>query len=637
MASNPTEHFIKMTKLLSVEKEEDLSQYQKKMQSTSFKERRANGVLWYPCDVEERNYDAGERLILKIKKPKEHKHAHSFSSGKLVEIFPSSDEAQSLKGVINKVKEDTMFLTLNSDDFPKWIEYGKLGIQLLFDDRSYKEMKWALNELLVTDSRRLIELQKKILGFDKPYFDETNHSAFSNLNESQKNAVAKILSAKDFAIVHGPPGTGKTTTLVEAIREVLKKEAQVLVCAPSNAAVDLLTEKLSQQGISTVRIGHPARVDEYILNHTLESKVAQHKDFKLLKDLRKKAEEYFKLGGKWKRNFGNSEREQRKILLQEARNLKRDAERIQNGILEDVLFSTRVIASTLVGANHPKLKDVKFTTCFIDEAGQALEPASWIPIIKSNRVIFAGDHLQLPPTVKSYRAGKEGLKETLFERAIAGNNTDVLLNEQYRMNEKIMNFSSKQFYKGILKANENNAHQKIFPKDIPFEFIDTSGTGFFESQHPETKSSFNKEEVNLILKHLKKYLDEVKSCGYEPPESIGIISPYKAQIELLNKTLESNIFEKDVCRKITVNTVDGFQGQERDMVYISLVRSNESGEIGFLSDERRMNVALTRAKRKLVVIGDSGTIAAKNKFYNDFLDYVNEIDAYKSAFELLYD
>ena len=634
MASNPTYHFINLLNLLMQEKDEDLALYQRKIQSTSIKERRANGVLWYPCEVNERKYDAGERLIIKVEKPKEHVFNHSFSSGRLVQVFSTGDNSQALKGVVNKVKENIMFVTLNADDFPNWVEHGKLGIQLLFDDRSYKEMQWALNELINTESKRLLELQKKILGYEKPYFINSSLSSLSHLNKSQQKAILNVLGAQDFFIIHGPPGTGKTTTLVQAIQETLKKESQVLVCAPSNAAVDLLTEKLTNQGVSTVRIGHPARVDDEILNQTLESKIAQHQDFKLLKDLRKRAEEYFKLGGKWKRNFGQTERDQRKVLLQEARGLKKEAERTYNEIVKDVLFSTRVVASTLVGANHPRLKGMKFTTCFIDEAGQALEPASWIPIIKSNRVIFAGDHLQLPPTVKSYEAGEKGLKETLFEKAITGNQTDVLLNEQYRMNEKIMSFSSKVFYNNMLKANENNAHKTIFPKDQPVEFLDTAGAGFFESQHPETKSSFNREEADLIFKHLEAYVSEVLSIGYDLPESIGIISPYKAQVELISKMVDESDLE--FKRIITVNTVDGFQGQERDMIYISMVRSNETGEIGFLSDERRMNVALTRAKRKLVVIGDSATIAAKSKFYNQFLDYVNEIEAYRSAFEFLY-
>lgn len=636
MAANPTDHFINLLNLLAQEKGEDLAQYQRIMQSTSFKELRANGVLWHPCDIIDRKYDAGERLIVQLKRPKEHVYKHSFSSGKLVEVFSSNEEGEQLKGVVNKVKDDTMIVTINADDFPGWIEHGKVSVQLLFDDKSYKEMQWALNECVKTESRRLQELQRKILGLEKPLFLEANLSNVSPLNRSQQKAVANIIGAQDFAIIHGPPGTGKTTTLVESIQETLKKESQVLVCAPSNAAVDLLTEKLTQQGVSVVRIGHPARIDEEILNQTLESKIAQHQDYKLLKDLRKRAEEYFKLSGKWKRNFGHAEREQRKMMLAEARSLKKDAERTHDEIVQDVLFSTRVVACTLVGANHPKLRGLKFTTCFIDEAGQALEPASWIPIIKSNKVVFAGDHLQLPPTVKSFEAGAKGLKETLFEKAIKGNEADVLLAEQYRMNEQIMAFSSKEFYKGILKANEHNAHATVFPADQPVEFLDTAGTGFFEAQHPETKSSFNQEEANLLFKHLTAYLSTVNESGYDLPDSIGIITPYKAQVELIVKILDELELDATVKRLITVNTVDGFQGQERDVVYISLVRSNETGEIGFLSDERRMNVALTRAKRKLVVIGDSGTIAAKSKFYNRFLDYVNEIEAYRSAFELMY-
>ena len=456
------------------------------------------------------------------------------------------------------------------------------------------------------------------------------------MNSSQKKAVRKVVGAEDFAIIHGPPGTGKTTTLVEAIKETLKSESQVLVCAPSNAAVDLLTEKLSQQGISIVRIGHPARVTEEILDLTLESKIANHQDYKLLKDLRKRSAECFKLGGKWKRSFGADERKQRNLIRLEARSLKKDAERAYQDIVDDILFSTRIVASTLVGANHPKLTHSKFTTVFIDEAGQALEPATWIPIIKSNKVVFAGDHLQLPPTVKCYEAGQKGLKETLFEKAIKGNQADVLLNEQYRMNELIMKFSSNYFYKGILKANSRNLNAKVYSGDQVVEFIDTAGTGYFESQHPDTRSSFNKEEAYLLLKHFTNYIESIKNSGYDLPDNYGFISPYKAQVECIKTLLEESDVDLGIKSKIVVNTIDGFQGQERDVIYISLVRSNEQGEIGFLSDERRMNVALTRAKRKLVVIGDSATIGVKSKFYDEFLDYINVIDSYRSAFELIY-
>lgn len=636
MATNPVNDFTYLKELLNLEKKEDLAQYQKKMQSTSFKQRKANGVLWHSCSLMEHKYDAGERLLIKLERPREHNDNHIFSSGKLVDVFAIGDESMCVKGVVNKVKHDEMFITINAEEFPNWITHSKLAVQLLFDDRSYKEMDWALNELIKTESVRLLELQKKILGYEAPYFKDVKISTISHLNSSQQKAVRKIVGAEDFAIIHGPPGTGKTTTLVEAIKETLKSESQVLVCAPSNAAVDLLTEKLSQQGISIVRIGHPARVTEEILGLTLESKIANHQDYKLLKDLRKRSEECFKLGGKWKRSFGTDEREQRKLIRLEARSLKKDAERAYQDIVDDILFSTRIVASTLVGANHPKLRHSKFTTVFIDEAGQALEPATWIPIIKSHKVVFAGDHLQLPPTVKCYEAGQRGLKNTLFEKAIKGNQAEVLLNEQYRMNELIMKFSSNYFYKGILKANSSNLNAKVYSEDQVVEFIDTAGTGYFESQHPDTRSSFNKEEAHLLLKHFTNYIESINNSGYELPDNYGFISPYKAQVEFIRTLVEESDIDSGIKSKIVVNTIDGFQGQERDVIYISLVRSNEQGEIGFLSDERRMNVALTRAKRKLVVIGDSATIGVKSKLYNEFLDYINDIDSYRSAFELIY-
>lgn len=636
MAINPRIDFSALLHLLQQEKDEDLAQFQKKMQSTSLKERRAKGVLWFPCNLFEQKHDTGERLIISVKRPKEHSFSHSFSNGKLVEVFPVSDENTVLRGVVNRVKEDTITVTINADDFPQWLKFSQIAVQLLFDDRTYFEMQEALKHLMLTEDARLIELQKKFYGEIPLMVNQDAYVAPNHLNKSQSEAVAKVVSANDIAVVHGPPGTGKTTTLVEAIKQVLFTETQVLVCAPSNTAVDLLAEKLTQEGVSVVRIGHPARVTDELLNQTLEAKVAQHQDYKLLKDLKKRSEEYFKMAGKWKRSFGSAEREQRKIMLTEARSLKKDAERTHNDIVDDVLFSARVVATTLVGANHKRLKRAKFPVCFIDEAGQALEPACWIPIIKSKKVVFAGDHKQLPPTVKSYEAGKAGLNYTLFERAINNLNADVLLTEQYRMHETIMNFSSREFYDGLLVANERNKLAKVYPSDTPLEFIDTAGTAFFEQQHPDTKSSFNPDEADLMIKHLQLYTAEVLNAGYDLPESIGIISPYKAQIGLIKLKLETSDLAAELLKKITVNTIDGFQGQERDVIYISLVRSNEKGEIGFLGDERRMNVALTRAKRKLVVIGDSATLAVRNKFYDRFLDFVQLNNAHKSAFEFMY-
>ncbi len=637
MSQSANDQLKELQKLLRQEKREDLVRYENKMQGSSFKQRRDMGVLWYPVLVDETRFDAGERLLIKVVRTPEHKQYHSFKSGKSVTVFLGSDaNVGEVNGVINQVKEFHMIITLNCDEVPNWIERGGLGVQLLFDENSYREMEFALKYLIESIDPKLNDLKDKLLGVKKPDFSEQIGYAVRGLNTSQNNALSLIQNSNDIAVIHGPPGTGKTTTIVEAIYQTLKSEHQVMVCAPSNAAVDLLVEKLSQNGLSVVRMGHPARVTDEILNLTLDAKVAQHQDFKLLKTLKKQSEEYFNLSGKWKRNFGASEREQRKFMLSEARKLRTEAQELSNYITNDVLLKCQIVACTLVGASHKKLKGMRFTTVFMDEAGQALEPASWIPVLKADRIVMAGDHQQLPPTIKSFEAGKKGLSTTLFEKAIKRNDADVMLKEQYRMHEKIMRFSSAYFYDSNLKANESVAQKTIFTNDSPLEFIDTAGTGFFESMNRETKSSLNKEEAVLVFKHLAKYWEEIKEAQINPVESIGIISPYKAQIEVLNNLLIDSDLPEELKNIISINTVDSFQGQERDIIYISLVRSNETGQIGFLSDERRMNVAMTRAKMKLVVVGDSATIASKNKFYNEFIDYVNSIDAYKSAFELMY-
>lgn len=639
MSKEVNDELMRLQELLALEKKSDLAMYQKKMAGNSFKEKREMGVLWYPLDVEKFWFDAGERLLVKVLRSPEHQQNHSFQSGKSIRFFCNSekeDHQEVVNGVINQVKGNSMVITLSCDDAPKWIERGGIGAELQFDENTYREMEFTLKKLIANENPRVEDLKEKLLGYRSLEFKSIEEFQISRLNESQNEALSLVRSAQDIAIIHGPPGTGKTTTIIEAIHQTLKSETQILVCAPSNAAVDLLVEKLLEKEISVIRIGHPARVTEDILNQTLDAKIATHPDFKLLKDLKKKSEEYFQMSGKWKRNFGSAEREQRKMILNEARQLKLEAKKLSNYITNDVLLKTRVVACTLVGANHSKLKGMHFSSAFIDEAGQALEPANWIPVLKADRIIFAGDHQQLPPTVKSIEASKLGLNHTLFEKCIQRESGSVMLREQYRMNEKIMKFSSSYFYKDLLFANAKVASQKLFESDEVVEFIDTAGTGYFESVHRETKSSFNQEEAKLLVQHLKRYvaqLDAVKAANI----SIGIISPYKAQVECIKGVLFDSEISDELKKQITINTVDSFQGQEKDVIYLSLVRSNDEGVIGFLSDERRMNVAITRAKFKLVVFGDSGTIAAKSKFYNKFIDYVQSINAYKSAFELMYE
>jgi superfamily I DNA and/or RNA helicase len=625
--------------LLGKEKEEDLLVFKRKMTGTSLAERRKQGVCWYPVNLEKTKFDTGERLLVRISRPHEHLDAHLFQSGKLVSMFSNAgknhENSEVVNGVVNQVSEHEMLMTLNCDAIPAWIEDGYLGVQLLFDENAYREMENAIKFLIKTREERINQLKGILLGGQEAQFNLQSSINRSGLNTSQNKAINLIRDARDLAIVHGPPGTGKTTTLVHAILDILRDEPHVLVSAPSNAAVDLFVEKLDAEGVDVVRIGHPARVTQKILSNTLDARKAHHVDYRNLKSLRKKADEFRTLAKKYKRNFGNAEREQRKMLFAEASKFKEEAEHLEFYIINNILSSAQVIAATLVGANNYHLKGMNFKTVLIDEAAQALEPAAWIPIIKAERVIFAGDHFQLPPTIKSYEAAKQGLEVTLFEKAIKRNQADVMLQEQYRMHECIMDFSGRYFYKNQLFANELVRHWKVFEEDEPMEFIDTAGTGYFEQIDPETKSSYNKEEVNLLFRHFQNYLDQIKSFGkMSEVQNIGIISPYKAQVGLLKEQFDIKYAaNEDLSSKVAINTVDSFQGQERDIIYISLVRSNEKGEIGFLADTRRMNVAMTRAKKKLVIIGDSATIG-QHKYYEKFLDYINEINAYHSAFEL---
>lgn len=627
--------------ILRLEREEDLRQYKQKMQSTSFEQRRKSGVCWYPVRIEKSSYSSAERLMIRVSRKQDHREAHMFQSGKIVNFFSNAydnnEETESLSGVVNQVRDHEMLITLNSDDEPDWLYDGKLGVQLLFDENAYREMEKGLIKVLAAEDNRTDELKHIILGDNEAQFKEQYAVQLPELNASQNEALSNVLSAEDIAIIHGPPGTGKTTTLIQAIIQTLKTENQILVCAPSNAAVDLIAEKLGEYNIDVVRIGHPARVTDEILNKTLDAKITNHNQYKELKSLRKNADEYRNLAHKYKRNFGPAEREQRRLLFSEAKRFKAEANLLSDYIKEDIIGKTRVIATTLVGANNPSIQKLHFSSVFIDEAAQGLEPATWLPILKSDRVIFAGDHCQLPPTIKSFEAAKSGLSTTLFEKAISNNKADTMLTEQYRMNSRIMGFSNRFFYNNKLIANENVSDWLIIHDDLPVEFIDTAGTGYFEQTNPESKSSFNSEEINLLFKHLSQYCESLEALKMlDNIDKIGIISPYKAQVSfMLEKFEEQKPVPDAVGKRISINTIDSFQGQERDVIYISLVRSNEKGEIGFLSDTRRMNVAMTRARKKLVIIGDSGTIA-KHPFYNEFLDYINEIGAYKSAFEYLY-
>ncbi|UJP65038.1 AAA domain-containing protein [Mongoliitalea daihaiensis] len=627
-------------RLLKIEWEEDLAQYKKKFMYTSIADKKEEGVCWYPVLLKKMKIGHGERVIVDLERL-DIGYAHVFQSGKSVSIFSTLEgfHHQRVSGVINQVKKDVMIITIQVDEVPEWMHKGKMGIDLLFDEASYREMEFAMKSVIKADKGRIGELKNILLGESEAALDTKILPSTSLLNPSQNNAVSLVTQTKDIAIIHGPPGTGKTTTLVQAIVHSLKQYPQVLVCAPSNAAVDLVVEKLLEENIHTLRLGHPARVDDAILSQTLDAKLAMHESFRDLKKARKAADEYRKLAFKYKRSFGPEERAQRKRLLDEAGRLKSEAEQLEDYITYDVFQKTQVFATTLVGASAHALKGVEFPVVFIDEAGQGLEPATWIPILKAKKVVMAGDHCQLPPTIKSYEAAKAGLSETLFEKVIKRQPyVSQMLQEQYRMPETIMGFSSQYFYHSGLKAAPHTLTHYLSEDEPVMEFIDTAGAGFQEQQEQESLSTYNPEEATFVLQHLESLLKRVGIAKIKTNAwTIGLIAPYRAQVRKFNELIfGSYAFPnlRSFSELLTIDSIDGFQGQERDIIFISLVRSNSKGEIGFLSDVRRMNVALTRAKRKLVVVGDSATLGS-HEFYREFLDYMEEKGCYRSVYEFL--
>jgi ATP-dependent RNA/DNA helicase IGHMBP2 len=636
--------------LLKLEQQEDLEQFKLKNAKATIQERQQRGLTWYPVTITQEDVGFGGKVVLELERPAGQHGLHLFQVGKNAALFGnipgrSATDRPTLSGVITSVRRNKLLLATSKEDLPDWVhEGGKLGIDLTFDEVSYREMDYALGKVMGAYGDRLAELRDILLGAKPARFrSEKADDLFypSPLNESQLAAVRHVQAAQDVAIIHGPPGTGKTTTLVQAILETIRRERRVLVCAPSNTAVDLLTEKLAERGVNVIRMGNPSRVSDLLLEHTLDAQVMAHKRYGELRAMRQTAEQYREEASKHTRHFGWEEREQRRHLKEEARALHQEADGLERYITEDLLEQVQVITCTLVGASNRNIRHLTYETVFIDEAAQALEPGCWIPIAKAGRVVLAGDHQQLPPTVKSEKAG--ALRETLFEKAIKRQpEASRMLEVQYRMHEQIMQFSSEQFYDGRLVAAPTVAHAGLdaydirFAPDLPVEFLDTAGFGMQEITIPESRSTANPEEADLLLKRLAQLLEPYDAPDHEnDPLSIGVIAPYRAQINYLKDAVEENDELSGLLlhRQLSIGTVDSFQGQERDIIAISLTRSNGHGEIGFLSDIRRMNVGMTRARKKLLLIGDSSTLGA-HPFYKAFLDYVERIGGYRTAWEL---
>ena len=642
--TSPIQALMQQRTLLQLEYYTEKEAFRKLTEQMGMQRKVKRGDAWYPLRVGKSFYNSLNQRAIEVFRTSDQDIEHNFEFGRPVMFFKVKNEEGKVKnstlkyfsftGTVNYVDGDRMVITVPDSapllDLQQATE--EIGIQLSFDETSYKLMFEALDRTMKAKNNRLAYLRDLFYSHQKAAKFTFEPMRFPWLNPTQEKAVNEVLWAKDVAIVHGPPGTGKTTTLVEAINETLMRESQVLVCAQSNMAVDWISEKLVDRGVNVLRIGNPTRVNDKMLGFTYERRFEAHPDYPQLWAIRKAIRELRKNRKKGSESYH-----------QKLERLKSRATELEIRINSELLGEARVIACTLVGSAHRLLEGMKFGTLFIDEAAQALEAACWIPMRRATRVILAGDHCQLPPTVKSIAALRAGLGKTLMER-IAENKPEVvtLLKIQYRMNEEIMRFSSDWFYHGEVESAPQIKYRSILEDDSPITWIDTSNEenqvtiegddvasgekrddmNFHEQFVGESFGRINKAEADLTLLTLAEYLTQVgKRRVLEESIDVGIISPYRAQVQYLKRLLKKYEFFKPYRRLISVNTVDGFQGQERDVILISLVRSNDEGQIGFLKDLRRMNVAMTRARMKLIILGDKNTMT-KHPFYQKLWEYV---------------
>lgn len=622
-----------LRKLLAIEKQEEYRQIGEYLKNTPLHLRVKSGFSWFPLLIRETGYGLGDYPFVIVERTQHLEVEHSFQGGKQIRLFSGHNDMDwYINGTVHYVDKHQMKIYFFTDDLPDWIDDGKIGVDLLFDDRSYREMDMAIQESIGAKKSRLAYLLNVCFGKHPPSQQKADKISHPYLNASQLQAVQHVLNAEDLAIIHGPPGTGKTTTLVAAIAELSKTEKPIIVTAPSNAATDHITHELGKEGLKVVRVGNLSRMDDQILPFTLEYLLASHSRSSELNSYKKRAEDMRRMAGKYKRSFGKEERIQRDLLYKEARALSTEARLLEEYMIDDIIQMADVITATPVGLQTKYLEGRRFSTVVMDEAAQSLLPAALIPMLKADKLIMAGDPYQLPPTVKSIDAQKGGLQTTLMDICLKNiPESFSLLNVQYRMHEAIMEFSNRWFYENKLLAHPTVAQRSLgFSEDKfpPFLFIDTAGTGFEEQMNPESRSLFNEGEIGLVKQILSELL-EVSEEGKIP--SVAVIAPYREQV----LKLQEEFFSNNVFKQLfSIDTIDSFQGQERDVVIISLVRSNERGEIGFLQDYRRMNVAMTRAKKCLIMIGDSATLA-NDRYYQSLLEYVDEKGVYRSAWEYI--
>lgn len=608
--------------LLQIEYEYEKEQFKQQTELMGIGRKIKRGMCWYPLNLGRNYYNALNQLVIEVERREDKDIEHQFEYGRPVCFFTQDVSGKlnylNFVATVNYVDEDRMVVILPSVDALLALQSKEVvGVQLYFDETSYRLMFEALKQVIGAKNNRLAELRDIFHGTQPASTFSFHPLRFPWLNATQEEAVNKVLHAKDVAIVHGPPGTGKTTTLVEAVYETLHRENQVLVCAQSNMAVDWISEKLVDRGVSVLRIGNPSRVNDKMLSFTYERRFESHPDYPQLWSIRKAIRELYA------RSRKGAERE---AVRQKINSLKDRATELEIRINESLFSEARVIACTLVGSANRLLTGQKFGTLFIDEAAQALEAACWIPIRKADRVILAGDHCQLPPTVKAPEALRAGLGHTLMQTIVKSKpDTVSLLKLQYRMNDEIMRFSSEWFYGGMLQSAPEVKYRSILDFDTPIEWINTEGLDCNEEFIGENYGRINKSEAELSIEQLKGYITKIgRERFLDERIDVGMISPYKAQVQYLRRLVRNDAFLKPYRQAITINTVDGFQGQERDVILISLVRANEEGQIGFLNDLRRMNVAITRARMKLIILGDASTLT-RHAFYKKLYTYIESL------------
>ncbi len=619
--TSPISLLQKQELLLRMEYEHEKEMFKQQTETMGVGRKIKRGMCWFPISIGRSYYNSLNQLVVEVERREDKEIEHVFEFGRPICFF-TQDASERLHyfnftATVNYVEGDRMVVVLPGTSALMDIQGAdRLGIQLYFDETSYRLMFEAIGQVIKAKDNRLAELRDIFYGTQKTSTFTFAPTRFPWLNPTQEDAVNKVLHAKDVAIVHGPPGTGKTTTLVEAIYETLHRENQVLVCAQSNMAVDWISEKLVDRGVPVLRIGNPTRVNDKMLSSTYERRFESHADYPQLWSIRKAIRVLHS-----QRKGANRENIRQKI-----NSLKDRATELEIRINEALFSEARVIACTLVSSANRVLMGMKFGTLFIDEAAQALEAACWIAIRKADRVVLAGDHCQLPPTIKCIEAMRGGLDETLMQKIVRNKSEAVsLLKIQYRMNEDIMKFSSDWFYHGLLVAAPEVKYRSILDFDTPIVWINTEGMDCNEEFVGESFGRINKAEANLCIEELKKYINKIgKERLLEERFDFGVISPYKAQVQYLRQLIKKESFFKPFRHLITINTVDGFQGQERDVILISLVRANEDGQIGFLNDLRRMNVAITRARMKLIILGDASTLT-KHPFYKKLYEYIGEV------------